>query len=216
MAVFSIPVVKAKGKFVEINTDADGFPDAIYEYALLIGLKAIVNRGTSTLKRENFPSADAFEIEALAIAERQVADIYEGKTRLVGAKSKAAKSAVGAEMTEALRLAKIECKAQVKAMGKVAISKVKAAEWTKAATAMVNADPDLWLSAARASLSATAVRPVKGTDFLSTIQEDKTLSAKAAEKKATAKAEREAKAAAKAKGKTPPKAKKERPATTHA
>lgn len=194
MAILEIPVMKAKGKFVSIDTDE--IAESVYEYALKLGLKALLNRGMTTTKRENFASQDAFEAEAMKIAEKQKADMVAGKTRIIGAtKSKAG----GAEATEALRLAKIHAKAQLKAAG-FKISHISAADLTTAARALIDSDRDVWMAAARDSLAKAASVSTKSVDLGALVKADPKKVAASEAKKAADKAKREA---AKA-GKTPP------------
>jgi hypothetical protein len=203
MTILSIPIVKAKGQFVSVDTEA--VPEAVYQYCLELGLKSLINRGVSNHKQENFPTLAEFETESVAIAMRQYDAMVAGKTRIVG--SKKTKEAGAAWMVEALRIAKISAKEQVKATGKIAVSKVKAAEWTKLAKAMIDADPEHWERVAMDSLSRSATAPVKGLDLLSMVQEDPELVRKAEKKKADSKKATAAKAAGKT-TKPPAKAKK--------
>lgn len=187
MSIFQIPIKKVKGATVEINTD--DLPLAIYEYALQIGLKELAARGASKLKKEDYATESAYNAEAKRVAEEQVQNMYAGKTRIVGAKATGAKK--GAEHTEAMRLARLEVKAQLKAAGKK-ISAFSAADISKAATALINADQDTWYAAARESL-AKLPQPTKGIDLAAILHEDPKKVAAAEAKAAKAKATREAK-----------------------
>lgn len=166
MTVYQIPCKKAKGKSVEVDTEK--LPDAIYAYAIQIGLKELASRGMSKLKKEDFQSEGAFNNEVERIATEQVQAMYEGKTRIVGAKSAGAKK--GAEHTEAMRLARIEVKSQLKAAN-MRVSAVSAKDISAAASALIDADQDYWYSVARESLSK-APKPTKGIDLAAIIQED--------------------------------------------
>jgi hypothetical protein len=205
MTALQIPIVKAKAS-ITINTDA--LPDAMYTYALFLGLKAILSRGTVDHKRENFPSAVAYEAAALEIANRQAADLLAGKTRQVGLKT-VSSGKTTPDMVEAIRIAKIHAKSQAKAAG-LKISAISAAEWTRTAKAYIDADPETWMAAAAESIARAAVKPKAGMDFMP--KEDPELMAKAEAAKAKKKAESAAKAAGKAKPKAPLKAAKAKPA----
>ena len=160
----SIPVPKRKGATVTFNLDTsapDCIPDSIYQYALELGLKAIMARGYTKWDKDA-PDADE---QARAIEAKNYAAVIAGKVRMVGSSS-------GPSMTrktdpvqiEALRLAKLTAKDQAKASG-VKISKVPASEWTRVATAMIDAEPDTWTAAALASLSRSGI-PLVGHDFI--------------------------------------------------
>jgi len=137
MTMIKIPVTKAKGQVIEINTDELG--DNVYEEVIKLGLKALVNRGTSKITKETYPKAEELAIAAMAQAEKQLQAIYAGNIRV---SSSAPKEASGAVMVEARRLAKNLVKDELKRKGK-RVSHYEAADITKMANALIEARPDL-------------------------------------------------------------------------
>jgi len=208
MPEYRIPIAKAKGKFVTISTDEGSLPDEVYTYAMYLGLKALMNRGMTTIKRETFASAAAYETAIMEAAEKQKTMALEGKTRIVGMGKSASAKKSDPIHTEAVRLAKKYAREQVKAQNELIedraartkLSTISAAEWTRTAEAYISNDQDTWYAAARDSLAKAAVNPTKGIDFMP--QPD----AKLVKKAETARAEKSKVAKAKAEGKTAPKA----------
>lgn len=135
--VFRVPVTKAKGEFVEIDTST--LPDEVYREALLQGLKVLANRGTSKITRAAFKSGDEFKAAALAKANEQVEAMKAGKIKLTGGK---AKKASGAVMTEARRIAKALVKDAIKASGGK-ISHYESSVITAAANKLLEEDPSI-------------------------------------------------------------------------
>lgn len=203
MTVYQIPLAKAKGHTIAVDTKTD-IPDHIYEYALQLGLKAILNRGTSKLKQEDYANADAYAKAAVEIAEKQLEAMKAGKTRIVGAKAGKAASK-SPEHTMALEFAKKDAISQLRAAG-IKVSLVSSADKTAAGKMLFDADPERYLAAAREALAKMAT-PVKGVDLAGLIHEDPELKKKAAKKSADAKKATEDKKA----GKAPPKAAKAKP-----
>jgi hypothetical protein len=201
MGLYQIPVKKAKGRFVEVDTDSGKMPDHIYEYALQIGLRELVARGASDLKKQDYETESEYAAAAVEIAQKQVELMYAGKTRIVGAKTATKKQ--GVEYTEAIRLAKIQAREQYKNLAATdktmpRVSHIPAKQWTEAAKAMVEADRDMWLATARESLARAAV-PMTGFDISSMVHADPKLVKKAEEKKAAAKKDKKFPAPVKAK-----------------
>lgn len=196
MAILQIPLVKVKGAHIEVDTDK--LHQDVYAYAMVLGLKALMNRGTSGEKAKGL-SADEYR----QIAEKQLADAYEGKTRIIGQKRTAGKKD-GKEMTEAVRIAKETVKQMIKANGEK-ISHYSAGEITKAAKAIVDSDPETYLAAARENIAKAEMATSKTPkiDIMAMVAPDAGKVAKAAEKAAAARAQT---SAAKA-GKITPKAK---------
>jgi len=199
--IFNIGV---KGTKETIEIDSGLIPDDISNYVYQKGLEALIGRGRTKLgKVADYKSVDAFVAEATAIAMKQYDEMKAGKTRMVGG-TKKAKGADAAVQTEMLRIAKLYAKDQVRAAGNIKVSKVSAAEWTRAAKAYIEQDSEYFRKVAEANLSAAKeVKPTAEVD-LSFIKEDPKAIARAkaaADKKASAKS-------AEAKGKTPPPAKK--------
>jgi hypothetical protein len=184
--------ITVKGTKEKVEVDSGKISDELCAYIFQKGLDSLLGRGRSKLgKPADHASVEAFTKEAVAIAERQVSDLYEGKTRMVGGGQKKAKGADAAVQTEMLRVAKLYAKEQVKAAGKIKISKVSAAEWTRAAKAYIEAEPEYFRKVAEANLAAASeVKPAAAID-LSFIKEDpkkaKAAEQAAAKKKAEAK-----------------------------
>ena len=201
--IIQVPVVKAKGKFVELKVNEVNAD--VWSYLIALGAKALVNRGTSGEGKK-----DLSDDEYVEIAMKQVEDMYSGKTRIIGQKRTAGKKD-SVEMAEAVRIAKETVKQQIKAAGQK-ISHYTASEITKYAKAYVEADPDTYLGAARENLARAAVavgKPPKAS--LGFTPDPKKVAA--AEKKT---AERKAAKGAQATGKTPPPKPKAKPAGLHA
>lgn len=145
-SVFKVPVTKAK---TTIDIDLDRLPDAVYREVILQGMKVVANRSMTKITKETYPNADELKAAALAQAEKTVQAMYDGKIRIMGAK---AEKTSGAVMTEARRLARNLVKDELKRQ-KVKISYVEASEITKAANALIAADPSI-VKAAEESLKA--------------------------------------------------------------
>jgi hypothetical protein len=132
-----VPVVKGKS-FVEVNTAE--LPDHVYREALLQGLKVLVNRGQTTITKASYPEAQALQEKAMEVAQQTLENMYAGKIRIMGG-AKADK--VPREiMTEARRIARNLVKEELKRSG-VKVSYVESSEITKAANALLAADPDI-------------------------------------------------------------------------
>lgn len=201
----SIPNVKGKS-VMEIDTKQ--LPDAVYEEALKLGLKVLLNRGMSKVTKAAFPVEADLIAEATAIAEKNYEAMKAGKIKFSGGK---AKGASGAVMTEARRLAKALVKDAMKAAG-IKISHVDASEITKAANAYIAQDPSI-VEQAKANIEERAKKPVPtGIDIASMIKVSPEKVAKAEAKKTSAKAAGQlSKTQA---GKAAPRAKKAKPQPT--
>lgn len=183
-----------------IEVDTAKLPDDVYREALMQGLKVIAERGMSKLTKEAYPDEAERKAAIKAKAEANVQDMYDGKTKVTGAVK--TKKASGAVMTEAMRLARNLVKDAMKA-NKIKISTVKASEITKAAKALLDADPSI-LATAEANLKERETTPIK-IDIKSLIHVDPELVAKDEAKKAAAKANKPL--SAKQAGKVAPRAK---------
>lgn len=198
MSVLKVPVTKAKGAFVEVDTDK--IPQEVYAEALALGLKVLVNRGTSKLTKASFNGDEAaLSAAAEAKAAEQLELINTGKIKFSGGKTKA--KGAGALNTEAMRLAKNLVKDAMKAK-KIKISTVKAADITAAAKVVLEGEqgPAI-LEMAKQNLAEREA--TKLTVDISTLV--------VADPKLVAKAEAEKKSkplSAKQAGKTAPRAKK--------
>lgn len=189
MSLMQIPVVKGKAS-VEIDTDS--LPDAVYQEALRLGLKELVNRGMSKITVAKLEGDDLAKAQAAAMekANENVENIKTGKIRYAGQKSSAKVS--GAVMTEARRIARNIVKDTLKAAGHK-ISHYEASEITKAANALIEADPSI-VETAKENLEKRSQAPVK-IDIAALVQESPKLVAKANEAKAKKKEQLSAKQA---------------------
>lgn len=145
-SIFKVPVTKGKAT---LDVDMDRLPDAVYREVILQGMKVVLNRGMTKITKETYPNADELKAAAIAKASETVEAMYAGKIRIMGAK---AEKTSGAVMTEARRLARNLVKDELKRQ-KVKISYVEASEITKAANALIAADPSI-IKAAEESLKA--------------------------------------------------------------
>lgn len=188
----------------EIDVDTARLPDDVYREVLMQGLKVIAERNMSKLTKEAYPDEaqrkQAIHDKALA----NVQDMYDGKTKITGAAK--VKKASGAVMTEAMRLARNLVKDAMKA-NKIKISTVKASEITKAAKALLDAQPSI-LKTAEENIKQREATSVK-IDIKSLIHVDPELVAKDEAKKAAAKADKPL--SAKQAGKVAPRAKGAKP-----
>lgn len=206
MAMLTIPVTKAKSS---VEIDSEKLPQDVYEEALKLGLKELVNRGMSKETKAAHNGDEAkLAASTLKIAEKNVEKIYASEIKFAGKK---VKSDVSREvMTEALRLAKNLVKDGIKAAG-MKISHVKPTEITTAAKALLAEDASL-TEQAKVNLEERAKTPVK-LDIKALIKEDPTLVAKAAD--AAAKKKKDKPLSAAQAGKVKPRAKPQAGATQH-
>lgn len=179
--IVRIPVVKSKG-FVEIDTAK--IPERVYLRALELGLKQIVNGGTTKITKSTYPKEDELKAAAQAKAEERLEEIMTDKIKLPG--QKAAKSGVPREVqTEAMRLARNLVKDECKKAG-IKISHVKSSEITAAAKALLESDlgKDI-LAQAEANLKEREQVPTgKAINIAALVHEDPALKAKAEKRKA--------------------------------
>jgi hypothetical protein len=147
--VWRIQVTKAK-QTLEVHSK--DLPDHVYQYALELGLKTLLNRGQTTITKASIPNEDQRQAAALAKAEETLEAMYAGKIRIVGG-AKADK--VPREVTtEAMRVARNVVKDELK-KNNIKISHVEASEITKAAKALLAADPS-YLDNAREEIERRA------------------------------------------------------------
>jgi len=186
MSKIKIPVTKGE---VELEVDSDLVPQHVFEYIVALGLKTLLNRGTTKVTKALIPDETMRKGEAIVIAEAQLAAIYAGKIRMTGGVK--VKAASGEVNTEAMRLARIIVKDTIKADGGK-VSHYDAKEITKAAKDYLNADPSI-LEQAKANIEARkTVKPKVAIDVKSIAVSTKKV-ADAEAKKAKAKAETAAK-----------------------
>jgi hypothetical protein len=173
--VHSVTITKAKAE-IEVNTG--DLPADAFNEIIALGLKTWLNKGmgdvkTKDLEGEALAKAKA---EALKFANENLSKLLSGEFKKSA--SKAAKVA-GKVMTEAKRLARNFVKDQLKAAGEK-VSHYPAAEITKAAVALIEAD-NSWVKMAEDSLEQAAKQ--KSTIDLKSIKVDPKLVQKAESKK---------------------------------
>lgn len=173
--IYSVPVTKAKTE-IEVNTG--DLPEEAFVEIMALGLKTWLNKGMGDVKTKDLEGEALVkaQAEALKFANENLAKLLSGEFKKSA--SKAAKVA-GKVMTEAKRLARNFVKDQLKRAGHK-VSHYPAAEITKAAVALIEADGN-WVKMAQESLDQTAAQ--KATIDLSSIKVDPKLVAKANEKK---------------------------------
>lgn len=184
MAKIQVPVSKGKGT---IEFDTETLPEAVYREAMIQGLKVLLNRGMTKIVKGGYASEDAYHEAAMAKAQENAANINAGKIRIMGAK---ADKASGKAMVEARRIARAMVKDELKKAG-VKVSYIEASEITKAANALIAADPTILEKAKAAIAEREAEASQLGsalTDIAKAIPVSEKRKAKAEEEKAKAKA----------------------------
>lgn len=184
MGIISVPITKAKASR---DIDTDSLPDAVYQEALLLGLKELANRGTSKLTKASVNGDEAkLKDEASKIADKQIELMLAGDIRF--STKQVEKKASGVVMTEAMRLARNVVKDQLKA-AKIKISHVDAKDITAAAKELVGADPS-FIEQATANIEARKAKPA-AIDITALVKVNPKKVAKAEADKAAARAEAE-------------------------
>jgi hypothetical protein len=189
MSIIKIPVTKGEGA---LDVDTDQIPQAVFEYIVALGMKTLINRGTTKVTKALMPDDVKRKAEANVIAAKQLEAIYAGKVRMTGGVK--AKAATGEINTEAMRLAKIMVKDTIKEQGHK-VSHYAGSEITKAAKELLAADPSI-LEQATANIEARKAAKPKVAIDVSKIAVSATKVAAANKKAAKDKAEREAAKAA--------------------
>lgn len=177
MPVVNIVVIKGKGT-VAIDTDA--LPDAVYQAALLIGLKDLANKGMSKITKTTYPNEEELKAAAMAKATENAEAIANGTIKLPGTKSASGK-VPGEVMTEARRLAKAIIKEQMKAAG-LKVSHYPAKEITAAANALIESDATI-IATATDNIAQRKAAPAVEGNILATLKADPKLVAEAEAKK---------------------------------
>lgn len=173
-----VAVTKARAT---VAIETDDIPEDVYKEALILGLKTLVNRGTTKITKAYYPDADELKAAAMATAERQVELIRTGKIRFVAGK---VKRASGAVMTEARRLAKLMVKAAMKEQG-LKISHYASSEITKAANELLNTEEGKEiLKVAESNVAERSAKPIS-IDLSAIMEASPELVAKAEARKST-------------------------------
>lgn len=170
-----VPIAKG-GASIEVFTR--DLPDNVYQAALLLGLKDLLNRGMTKVKSpKNLQGEDKAKAQAAAmeIATKNAESLRAGKLpRIAGVKTGDDKIP-GVVMTEARRLAKNLIKDEIKAAGGK-ISHYEAKDITAAANAYLETDEGKGLiEQAKANVEARtkvveAKVPAKSEEALAAVQ----------------------------------------------
>ncbi len=154
----SIPIIKAKGKFIEV--DPSELSDEVYQHVLMAGLKVLLNsRMTSSsvgavtkLEGKDLVNAQA---KAMEIANENLADLKAGKIKHTRGKAKS--TIPTAVRAEAMRLAKTAIKDYVRSIGEKP-SHYSDKAYTAKAKEYVENDPQ-YLTQAQANIEARKAVP---------------------------------------------------------
>lgn len=187
MGIVNVSIVKAK-QTIEIETDK--LPQAVYEEALAQGLKVLMNRGNTKITKTTYPKPEELQAKAMEAAHAMRENLYAGKIRIMGAKSD--NKVPGVVMTEARRIARNLVKDELKRQG-VKVSYVEASEITKAANALIAADPEI-IKQAEDAISARNAQAEKVKAALGDIKASVPVSEKKKAAAEKAKADNKAKA----------------------
>lgn len=148
MSIVQVDVTKAKK---QIEMDTDKLPQAVYEYALTLGLKHLMNQGNTKITKTQYPKPEELQAKAWEAAQTRLEQIYAGKIRIMGGKGSSDK-VPGVVMTEARRIARNLVKDEMKKQ-KIKVSYVAASEITKLANALIAANPAI-VEQAKESIAA--------------------------------------------------------------
>lgn len=166
MGVLNIPITKAGGRTIAVDTDTD-LSDIMFKLALEEGLKVLLNAKMSKIGAQSKLEGDELtksQDDAFAIAEKNFAAIKSGEFKKGGRGSAASSSKIPREvMTEARRLAKEVIKNEIRAAG-MKISHVEPRDITAAANNLLETDPS-YIEQAKANIEArNAIAPVNAED----------------------------------------------------
>lgn len=193
MATLNIPVTKA-GRSIE--ADPNALPDAMYRMVIEEGLKVLLNKGMSKIITKNLKGDDlakaqdaAYEQGLKNLENLKTGNVKKGRSASTNAK------VPGIVLTEARRLAKEVVKNEIKAAG-IRISHIPASDITKAANALIEADPS-YIQQAQANIEARA-QIKSAVDVTSLVHIDPKLVKADEDRKAAAKKQLSAKQAGKA------------------
>lgn len=156
-----IPVVKAKGEYLELDTDI--LPIHVYKEIMIQGAKVVLNRGQTKITKAAFPDPQDLRDAAMAKAQETLEAMYQGKIRVMGgSKSDKVPREV---MTLARQMAKQIVKQQIKDAG-MRIGSFETKDITAAANAMLIATPAI-VEQARADLENRNKLKITGFDVTS-------------------------------------------------
>jgi hypothetical protein len=172
-----IPVVKAKGEYLELDTDR--LPIHVYKEILVQGAKVVLNRGQTKITKAAYPDPQALKDAAMEKAQETLEAMYAGKIRVVGgSKSDKVPREV---MTLARQMAKAIIKQQIKDAG-MRIGMFETKDITAAANSMLASTPAI-IEQARADLEKRNTLKIAGFD-VSALKVSKKKEDEAARKKA--------------------------------
>jgi hypothetical protein len=177
-----LTVSVSKGRSGEIDVDTAKCAEYIYISMLKDGAKTHVNKGMTSIKKENYKTVGEFQAAVMNKAKENLAAMYAGTMVIRGSKKKA--DGVAPEVMKLAReFARTIVKAEAKKKG-FKVSLIKSAVITKHANALLQTRPDL-VQKAKAQLEAEAaeIEESGGVD-LGDLAEDPELRAKAARAKA--------------------------------
>jgi hypothetical protein len=184
---FSVPVAKAKGQFIEVDTTLITSQE-MYEHIFALGLEKFLNARMSKVgsvtRLQGKDLADA-QADAIRIAKENLDNLYAGKMSRGRAKAPAIPREL---MTIARQLAKAIVNNEIRAGGgkpALVAEKVK----TGLANEMIAADPEFWTAKAQAHLEDLQTTPIK-VQIKGRIVQDAKLVQKAADKAAKRLAEK--------------------------
>lgn len=206
MAIYSIPVAKAKGN---LDVDPERFNEDVYKAIFVEGMKVMLAKRMTKVTKELYPNPEELAAAALKIAQENLEALYAGK--LSTRSAKASNKVPGVVMTEARRLAKQAVKDELKRRGEK-ISYYAASEITKFANAWIEQQPQ-FIEMAKENIAKreAAEAEIANSLDLSGMQVDPAKVKKAEADKA---ARKDQLSAAKA-GKTAPRKRGEAQATAH-
>ena len=185
--VVQIVITKAKS-FIPVDTGAieegGDLTTEVYKEALILGLKAILNRGTTKITKETYPDEKEMRAAAMAQAEKIYKQMKTNDIRFVGAKK--VKEVSGEVMTEAMSVARKHVRQFLKDQN-IKVSHVKASEITKHAKALLVSYPQI-IEDAKATVAARKQASSDMSAAFGQIEVDPALVAKAEAEKAERKA----------------------------
>jgi len=199
--LYVVAVSKADTIF---NVDSSKLSDELYREAVLLGLKAMMERGLAKFTKNNTNGAEELTAKAAAAANENYNDLMAGTYKLT-AKKGAKKSTMSTEVrTEAMRIAKNIVKDQIKA-SKQKISHFAAKDITAAAKQVLEAMPQI-VEQAKANIAARgSIEGAAAINIGSLIKADPKQVERAEKEKAERKADRQL--SAKQAGKVKPRSK---------
>jgi len=178
-----LTVAVSKGRSGEIEVDTAKLAEYIYINVLKEGSKAHVNKGMSTIKKENFKTLGEFQAAVMAKAKANLQAMYDGTMVIRGSKKKG--DGVAPEVMKLARdFARTIVKQEAKKKG-FKVSLIKPAVITKHANALLQLRPEL-IEKAKAQIAEAQADTDEqgGIDFGADFGEDPELVAKAAKAKA--------------------------------